>query len=243
MSDVYDDELDDNLDDEADENEIEDQEDELEPDDDQEVDETPDEDEPPARAAKPSRGENRVAAATRTAAEAKRKADDLQRELDQLKAERNQPPRETPDQVRERLAQMDPVERLEYLREQDRREFTSTLQRIEFNAQDSSDKTAFEALCARNPVASKLRDDVEARLADMRRSGTTAPRETVLRWVIGDRALANAGRATGKARKTADANRARQTARPGNSRGDAPATDRRSIGSQARDKRLNDINI
>jgi hypothetical protein len=110
--------------------------------------------------------------------------------------------------------------------------------------QDSADKTAFEGLAARNPVAAKLRDQVEERLAEMRRGGTTAPRETVLRWVIGDRALANAGRAKGKATKRADANRTNQTTRPGSGRGDTAGEGRTNNDSAAaRRKRLDGMNI
>jgi len=236
MSDSYDAELDEELDDvDLSEEEPED-EDELEPED-QEGDEPSEEDEPPAR--RPSRGENRVSVATRTAAEAKREAEALRAELAALKAERNTPPRETPEQVRARLEQMDPYDRLQYERQQDRQEFQQSLQRIEFNSQETADKAAYESLCARNPVAAKLKQDVEDRLADMRRNGTTAPRETVLRWVIGDRALANAGRASGRAQRTAATNRDRQQARPGNGRADvAPSNDRGANSKAVRDKRL-----
>ncbi len=78
----------------------------------------------------------------------------------------------------------------------------------------------------------------------MRASGTTAPRETVLRWVIGDRALANAGKATARTRKTADRNVERNSARaPSGGRGDAPSEGRNKNGSTGRDKRLENLNI
>lgn len=196
----------------------------------------------PEPARRPSRGENRVAAATRAAAEAKADAAAARRELEAFRAERNQPPRETQAQLNERLAQMEPWERTEFFRQQDRAEMAGHLQRIEFNANESADKTAYAALAARVPAAAKYAQDVEDRLASMRSQGTTAPRETVLRWVIGDKALANATRATGKAKKSADANRDRQTARPGSGRGDAAPSDRRDTRA-ARDKRLENMNI
>ncbi len=212
------------------------------PDEPDEADESEDEPEP-VEARRPSRGENRVAAATKAAAEAKAEAAAARRELEAFRAQANQPPRETPAQINERLAQMEPWERTEYFRQQDKAEMASHLQRIEFNSQEAADKSAYETLASRLPVAAKLRDAVEERLADMRRSGTTAPRETVLKWIIGDRAVANASRATGKARKTATANRDRQVARPSAGRGDTAPTDRRGDSAAARAKRLENMGI
>ncbi len=234
------DDLDDDISlDELDEDEADPDEDEVDPDADAGGG---DPDDSPQRQ---SRGENRVAAATRVAAEAKREAAELRARLDASErraAEATQQPRETQDQINARLAAMEPWERTEYLRQQDAKATQAALQQMRFESQDASDRASYEALCARKPVAAKLRDEVESRLADMRKTGTTAPRETVLRWVIGDRALANEGRATGKARTTAAANRDRQSARPTNGRGNA-AGDRRSTGSSARDKRVEDYQL
>jgi hypothetical protein len=203
------------------------------------------EDEPPQR--QPSRSENRVAKATRDAKEAKERSDRLEREMADLRASirpQTSQPQETPEQRRDRLALMEPVERMEYLLNESRQETQRTLQRMEFENADRADQLAYEGLCQKAPVAAKLKDEVEKRLADMRKAGTTAPRETVLRWVIGDRALKNAGKATSRARNTADRNRDRQTARPpAGGRGDAPSEGRNKNGSSSRDKRLENMNI
>ena len=187
----------------------------------------------------PSRADNRVREATRIAAEAKAKAELLERELGELRNRQNQQPVETQAQFNERLNAMEPWDRTEYLRQLDAQRTSQTLAQMQFQQADSLDRTAYEALAARNPVAAKLRDEVEKRLAEIRRGGTTAPRETVLRWVIGDRALANAGRATGKAQRTATANIDRQTARAPNARADSQASGNRgSNTTAARDKRV-----
>jgi len=186
----------------------------------------------------PSRAERRVQQALREAKDAKA-------EVARLKSlvERPAPqqPQETPAQRAERLAMMEPEDRIRYeVNEQVgglRREFAT----LSFQMQDSGDRTAFESLCARNPVAAKLHDQVEDRLAEMRAAGTTAPRETVLKYVIGDRALANAARAGTKARKTAAGNIQRQTARPGSGRGDAADTGRR--GSKTLAERLEGVKL
>ena len=209
-----------------------------------EVDYDNQDDEPPAR--QPTRGENRVAAATRTAAEAKAKAESLERELAELRAQanrQNQAPQETAAQRQERLNNMEPWERTEYLRQEDTRRLESQLAQMRWDSQEASDKAAYEALCAKHPVAEKLKGEVEQRLAEIRKAGTTAPRETVLRWVIGDRALANKGKATGRAQKAASANRDRQQARPTNGRADAAPSDRRGGDSSKRDKRMENYQL
>lgn len=220
-------------DDEPDDSDVDDQDDvDFDPADLEDVDEPP-----PAKA---SRADNRVAVATRIAKEAKERADRLEREMADLRAnQRPAQPQETGEQRNARLAAMEPWERTEALRQEDSAEMRRQLARIEFESKDSADKAAYESLCARAPVAAKLKDEVEARLSDMRRNGTTAPRETVLRWVIGDRALANANKATGKARAAAASGRNRQTATPPGGKGNAaPENGRRSNTTSARDKRL-----
>ncbi len=208
-----------------------------------EVDDDNQDDEPPAR--QQSRGESRVAAATRTAAEAKREAAELRERLAAMEARSAAPAasQETAAQREQRLAQLEPWERTEVLRQEDSRRMESQIAQMRWESQEAADRTAYDALCARKPVAAKLKDEVEARLADMRKAGTTAPRETVLRWVIGDRALANEGKATGRAQKAASANRDRQTTRPTNGRADAAPSDRRGGDSSKRDKRIENYQL
>lgn len=223
------------------EEELEDPEDEVEPPEEDDYGEREDRYQEP-EPVKPSRAESRVREATRIAAEAKARTEALERELAAMR-QQSTTPRETPQQLQERLSMMEPWERTEYLRQQDRNEFQTALQRIEFNAQDSADKTAYEAMAARTPIAAKLKADVEARLADMRKNNMTAPRETILKYLIGERALANTTRSTTKARKAADGRQAQHAARPGNGRGDAVETGRRGNDAQARRKRLENMNI
>ena len=203
--------------------------------------------EAPARAAddgqvrQPSRAQVRIQQALRDAKDAKERADALERRL--ADAERRQT-QETPAQRNERLAMMEPEERLRYEFNEGNQALRNELAQIRFESQERSDRAEFEALCARTPAAARVRDQVEDRLAEMRRSGTTAPRATVLRYILGDRLLAGAGKAAGKARRTADTNLQRQTGRPGAARGDV-ANSGRATGSEAeqRRKRLEDMQI
>lgn len=192
-----------------------------------------------------SRGQGRIA---RLAAETA----DLRRRLEESDRARQTAERAAQDRQRQegaaqrdaRLAEMMPDERAAYLIEENNRNTQQQLAAMDFRMQDSADRTAFDGLCARNPTAAKLRDDVEARLADMRRSGTTAPRETVLRYLIGDRALKSAPKAKAKQQRAADGERQRQQAKPGAARSDVGSGGgRRGSEQDARRKRLADVQI
>ena len=134
------DELDEDLDEDLEVGDGEDLEDE-------DADDDPDE-EPP----QPTRGQNRVAAATRKAAEAQERADRLERELQDLRTRPAQPtqPQETREQFNARLANMDPVEREAYLARLDAQSARSDTQALRFEMANQTDKIGFDSLCARH---------------------------------------------------------------------------------------------
>jgi hypothetical protein len=231
MSDVYDPDPGEVEDDEP----IEDLDEDEEPPEDEEPVEETEEEEPP-RAAQPARKpfrERVEEVATRVANE---RTASLEAELRALKAERDQPARETQTQRNERLSQMEPWERTEFLTNE-------RLAAIEWNANERADKAAFAMTCMSDPVASKLKDEVERELADLRARGQNVDRDTMLTFILGRRARANSGRAAGRAQKTATANRDRQTARPGNARADVAPSNPRAGTAAARNKRLENLNI
>lgn len=246
MSNAYDADLEDLVEDEEPEDDLE-VEDEA-PEDYDEPPKEPEEgdegDEPPAQQARqPSRAERRIQALANEAKEAKAKTELLERQLHELSQRQAAPLQPTQQQIDAHLATLEPWDRTEFLRQQDAQRTEQTLRNMAFRQQEQSDKLAYESLKLRAPVAGKLEREVEQRLAEMRAAGTTAPRETVLRWVIGDRALANANRATGRAQRTATTNRERQQARPTNSRGDQTPSNPRDNNARSRDKRLENVSI
>lgn len=191
----------------------------------------------------PTRAERRVETALREAREAKAEA---QRVRDELAEARRAPvvPQEAPAQRAERLAMMDPEQRFEYLLAEQGRQTEARLAQAEFRAEDRADKAAFDSLCAGDKRFAPFKVDVEERLAQMRRGGTTAPRETILKYIIGDRAVSKAPAATTRARNAAASNRTAQVARPGSARGDVQQT--RSSGGDdraARAKRLENMEL
>lgn len=192
-----------------------------------------------------TRGANRVAEATRIAAEAKREAAESKRELEQFRREQSQRQnQESQAQRQERLSLMDPEQRTEYLLNEQAQNFQGQLNAIRFEAQNSADRTAFEGLCARSPVAAKHAAEVETELTRLRSTGNNYAREVVLKYLIGEKALAAQPRAKGKQEREAAANRQRQSARPGRSGSDV-ASDSGRGGSEAqrRAKRLDGMQI
>lgn len=190
-----------------------------------------------------SRGENRIAAATRTAAEAKAEAAELRAQIDRITAGQTQQQQHlTQQQEQERLALMDPGERAEYIARQTAAQTQQTLAQIQFNSWDANDKVAFDALASRNPAAAKVRDKVESYLQDMRKSGTNAPRETVLKYVLGEMALNRAPKARAAGARAAADGRQRQQVRTPATRGDVSAGGQRR-GSEAAQRRARLENV
>lgn len=232
----YDDPIEDQ--DEAPEDQIEDEGEEDQQDDYQDE---ADDDEPPAQETR-----QRKSFAQRVEEVASRKTAELEArirsELEGRFQQQTRQPVETPEQLNARLAAMEPWERAETISRMTADNVARQLAQMQADANESADKLAYEALASRVPQAAKLRDKVEEQLAAMRRNNVTAPRETILKYLIGEAALANASRATSRTQRQADSNRQRQAARPSGGRGDA-APSRGQDSRSARDKRLDGINI
>lgn len=202
-----------------------------------------DEDGPAEVAAKPSRGSARFAALSERARVAEAAAEETRRELAAIRQERAQQQAERSQaQEAERLAMMDPEERAEYRIAQAEQRMQNRLNQIQFDAADSADKTAFESMCNRNPAVAALKDEVEEALKVMRSRGTTAPRETVAAYLLGQKALHKAPRAKTAGAKAAAAGRDRQGVRAPSGRGDVPSGGPRK-GNEAAQRRARLENI
>ena len=194
-----------------------------------------------------SRGENRVAAATRIAKEAKERSERLERQLQEaLSRPAASAPRETIEQRRAKIdaETFDPVERLEKHRQLDREEVTGAFQALRFQTDDANDRAAYAEVIAGKNLAPSLKKEVEERLTAMRRQGFNAPRETVLKNILGERALERAGAAKTRQSRQAEGRREQQSASPPRARSDAPAGEGRRTSEQAaRNRRLSDMQI
>lgn len=188
-----------------------------------------------------SRAQQRVETALREAREAKAELARFREEQERQKVEG----RTAAEQERERLAleNMDPYERLEYRQRQVEQKAEQRVAQLEFRMADAADRTDFASKCARTPALAAVADEVESTLAAMRQGGTTAPRETIATYLIGQRAISRAAGAKTRATKAGAARIAAAIARPSAARGDVRAESNRSDNAQARRKRLEDLQI
>lgn len=178
-----------------------------------------------------------VVAAKKAAREAQTARDEaaaIRREFEEFRRsaeERNSRP--DPDAEQHRVSLMDPEERINYFREQDKREMTAHMRRLEMNFADQTDRAEFKTLLTEVPKLTAYADKVEAIYQENRRNavargGTPPDRATILRWVAGDELIKNAGKAPKPTRLS------RQTTKPVSARGDVPSGGKRAVSEEER---------
>lgn len=241
------DDVDDGLD-TGDNDEEDGEDDEFDDPDDGDQDDAGDGDDPPQHQQRqPTRGENRVQRLSREAREAREEAARLRGENEALQrrpATPGQSPAEIAAERDRRLAGMTEAQRLEFLITETNQTTQNQINEIRFASWDSGDKAEFSAQCAGNPALKAIEKEVEQRLTEMRKSGQNAPRETVAKYLLGEKALAKAPRARNAGRRREQEGREQHQARPANGRGDvAPHGQRRTSDREARRKRLENMNI
>jgi len=153
-------------------------------------------------------------------------------------------PMETPEVRRARLAAMEPSERTEFLLNEFMQNQAHERQVAQFQADDNSDKARFETLAKTNPkVFKKYHAEVEHRLRLLRQSGQTAPRQTILQFLLGEAVLKNRDSPRVTKRRDEAAGRVRQQqTKPARNRGESGASSGPSD-STARMKRLENMRI
>jgi len=191
-----------------------------------------------------SRGQRQHAELRRRAQEAEDRERALRTEMEQIRNEMRRGPVETPQQRQERLDAMLPEERVEYLLNERLGQFEQRMQAQQAQAAEREDKTNFEVLCRTNATAAKFKDKVEAKLQELRREGNAAPREVLLKYLVGEAMLEKAPSAARKQKSAAEGRKAAQAAAPTGSRGDVSS---RGSGNQddrsARRARLENMQI
>ena len=188
-----------------------------------------------------SRAQARIETALREAKAAKEEAELARREAADLRASRD---RETAEaRERQALENMDPYERQQYEAKRDRDNLDGKIARLEFTMADAADRTDFASKASRIPALALVADDVEAALAAMRQQGTTAPRETIAKYLLGERALARGAGSKTRAAKAGATRIERAASRPTGARSDVRAESPRGDTRAARLARLTDVNI
>ena len=199
-------------------------------------------------AQQPSRGSARIqrlaterdtyaqeAAAARAEAEASR------RELQALLSGQQRQSSEAQEQ--QRLAQMEPWERAEYIARQTEQRTLGVVARLERSIADQSDKAVFATLAASVPAVAKVSAKVEELHAQLlANGGTPPPREMIADMLIGRQVRERASKARTTQARTAAANVARERAAPGATGSDVRGGGSKSASAQLRE-RLRDATI
>lgn len=199
-------------------------------------------------AQQPSRGSARIqrlaterdtyaqeAAAARAEAEASR------RELQALLSGQQRQSSEAQEQ--QRLAQMEPWERAEYIARQTEQRTLGVVARLERSIADQGDRAAFASMCATKPAVAKVSAEVEKLHAEqIRNGGTPPPREVIAAYIIGQQVLAGAGKARATQARTAAGNVARERAAPTTTGSDVRGGGSKSASAALRE-RLRDATI
>jgi hypothetical protein len=188
-----------------------------------------------------------VQEAKRAAKEAKAEAAEATRRLNELTQQAQG--RQTAEDKRfenERVALMAPEEKTDYLLNRQQQDFNARFGALEFRMHDAADRSAFASACARIPAYASIEKDVEAALTQARREGNNPLRETVAKYLIGERAVAKALAGGTQRQKTKGReNIARQTVKQPAGRSDVrPSGERTGAnGKDALRQRLEDQQI
>lgn len=123
------------------------------------------------------------------------------------------------DQARQQqfMESLDPSERQAYMVQQQLEQMRREAQQAQFAQADATDKIGFQQRALQNQMVAKYVDRVEETLATMRSKGQTAPRESILKFLIGEEVLNKAPVAV----KKATASAARAVSKPLRARGNA----------------------
>jgi hypothetical protein len=192
-----------------------------------------------------SRGENRFQRLSNENAELRRQQQETHRQLEEMRREnqRREAPAQEREPTREEMALWTPEQRMDYRLERSERNFSRMMQQTQHQAADLADKTAFDAMCQTNPRYRKYAGEVEQRLATLRSQGQTAPRDAILRYVIGEKVLASNGSPQRQRQRQQGAERVRrQQGSAAAPRSDAGTGGRQKLSdAEARAKRLENV--
>jgi hypothetical protein len=171
-------------------------------------DETPagdeEQDEPVRQVRQPSRGQRDFGALRKQRREAEQRAHELELENIRLRQGAGRTNEPEPQAVRNaRLAAMEPEERTAFMLDEMRVEMRNNAAREAFRSADREDYNKFQERAARNPTYAKHAAAVERRLELLRAQGQNVPRESILKFIIGERVLG--GRVSPKTKQQRDA--------------------------------------
>jgi hypothetical protein len=169
-----------------------------------------------------------------------RELEETRRRASQAPPQQHQQPQETAEQRAARLAALSPEDRILTIMREDREADRREQQFYRYQDALRSDKAAFDAKCAANPLAKKFAGEVEKQFLQWQSQGQFVARDILLKTIIGDKALEQAG----KPRKASEGRRRNEVRAP-NTRPDVrPSRGRAAAGSASDiEERFGDVPI
>ena len=190
-----------------------------------------------------SRGERRFQRLANETREANTRAERLERELQDIRAERQRQTVQTQEREpsAEEMSLWSTDQIVQYRLDKATGKFNQTLQQMQFQNQESADKTSFHSLCASDSRAKKYADEVETRLLELRRQGQNVQREVILKYLLGEKLLQQSAKATSQQRKQGEQRIARQRGSNPPPRSDTRAGRQAETEAEKRAKRLENV--
>ena len=190
-----------------------------------------------------SRGERRFQRLANETREANTRAERLERELQDIRAERQRQTVQTQEREpsAEEMSLWSTDQIVQYRLDKATGKFNQTLQQMQFQNQESADKTSFHSLCASDLRAKKYADEVETRLLELRRQGQNVQREVILKYLLGEKLLQQSAKATSQQRKQGEQRIARQRGSNPPPRSDTRAGRQAETEAEKRAKRLENV--
>lgn len=165
------------------------------------------------------RGEGRFQRLANSNKELKEQLAATQREIQEFRAQQQRAQSQEKEPTADEMALWAPEQRMQYTLDKATRATQSQLQQMQFQMADTADKANFQTIVANNPIAKKYAGEVEAKLAEARKTGGNPPREVVLAFLLGQKAL-QAGGKVKEAKAEGQKRIERQTTKSANNRSD-----------------------
>lgn len=192
--------------------------------------------------AQPTRGESRFQRLANENAELKRRLTDLERRPTGQQQQVQQ--EETDQQFNARVQLLPPDERMEARLERSQRQNQRYIAQVQMQAQDFADKAGYDAKAATDARFKRYEADVEAKRLELLNQGQIVPREVLLKFIIGEKILANQGSKDVQRQRAQSSQRVqRQRVQPSGARSDVQGTRRGGSEADARRRRLEDQQI
>ena len=192
---------------------------------------------------KPGRGESRFQKLANEAREAREHAARVERELQEFKAEQSRKAAvvEKKEPTAEEMALWSTEQVIDYKMQKATGQFSQNLQQLQWNTMESNDKAAFERLQLSDPRAKKYAAEVETRLANIRKQGQNVDRESLLKFIVGEKVMEGGGKAAAKQKKQGEEQIRRQKTNPPGGQSDVRGGRTQDSEAEARRKRLENV--